>query len=194
MTVTLPVQIIRGVTRTLITSVSAVRSPFTGGQQVQDWGGEWWRYNLQFSSHGANNGRIMSGFFAALGGLRGTFLLADPTIRNPAVLGNPVVDGAGQSGNSLVTAGWSANGLRMGDFFSLGAGAATRLYQITADVTPVAGAATIEFTPRLRASPADAAVLEVLRPKVILRPSGPIPAGIGLGAFYSFDLVADEAL
>lgn len=101
-----PVQKASNITRTLRASVAAVASPFTGGQQVQDWGGEWWEYQIDMAVLRAVDGRSLSAFLAQLGGQRGRFLFRDPTIRNTASVGAPVVSGAGQAGNALVTSGW----------------------------------------------------------------------------------------
>jgi hypothetical protein len=104
------------------------------------------------------------------------------------------VNGANQTGNSLVTDGWGTRRMQAGDFFSLGAGSSLRLYQLTADVVPSGGNATLQFVPALRSSPADNAALNVVNPGVLLRPTGPIPAQIGLADLYRFSLSAREAI
>lgn len=192
MTAVLPINRIMSINRSLFTAVTSVDSPFSLTSQVQDWGGERWDYKIDFATMGPDDGRVLSVFFAALGGQRTPFLLEDPTISNPGGLGVPLVNGGGQTGNSLVTDGWSAVGLRAGDFFSLGADDTTRLYQVTADVTPTGGAATIQFVPRLRASPANNAPLNVTAPRVLLRLDGPAPAGIALPGHYRFSISARE--
>lgn len=339
----LPFARITGVTRTLMTTAGASTSPFTGQQQVQDWGGAWWQYELEFAQTPGDEGRRLAGFFAALGGARGRFLFRDPTIRPLGSVGAPVVAGAGQAGNTLHTSGWDLvadrrnllrwtedfgnsvwsktsgvsveygfpdpiggntawrvtftdadqtvtqnlaslvaageqvvgrmwvkgtggetirHGLaldlefnflldgewreilqegsagadrrtfnistwvgatarvvyiwrpqleygieptpyqaipglvaRASDFFTLGEGANTRLYQLTQDVTPNGdGNATLHFVPPLREAPPDGAALGVDKPAVLLRPTGPIPANIGLANFYRFSLSAREAI
>ncbi|MDT8858289.1 hypothetical protein RNZ50_25340 [Paracoccaceae bacterium Fryx2] len=65
-------------------------------------------------------------------------------------LGNPyVTETQAAGGTTLRTAGWGL-GLRAGDFFQLGLDATTRLYQLTADVTPVGSEAELAFVPSLR--------------------------------------------
>lgn len=189
-----PSTLIRSVSRKLATAVGASPSTFTGTEQVQDWGGEWWEYEIEMAIVQGRNGQILSAFLAQLGGRRGTFLFADPSIRNTTGVGVPLVNGANQSGNSLVTDGWSATGLKAGDFFSLGTDATTRLYQVTANVAPVAGAATVQFVPRLRSSPADNAPLAVVLPQALLRPTGPVPATISGADRYQISLAAREAI
>lgn len=194
MTVELPIYAGNTTERTLNGAVAASRSTFTGTDQVQDWGGQWWEYTIGFAARNLADGKRLSAFFTALGGMRTPFLYADPTIHNPTGIGSPAVNGAGQTGNSMVTDGWSAAGLKTGDFFSLGANSLTRLYMVTADVVPVAGAATIEFTPKLRLPTIDNEPLEVVAPKVLLRLTSPAPTSIGLADIYQFSLSAREAI
>ncbi len=194
MTAELPTTLIRRVLRRLETAVGASESPFTGRQQVQAWGGEWWAYEIEFATTQGLTARRLSAFFDSLGGMRGTFTFRDPSIQNPTGLGTPLVDGAGQAGNTLVTDGWTGTGLRAGDFFSLGTGAALRLYRMTADAVPVSGACTLAFVPALRSSPADDAALNVVDPGVLLRPAGVIPTEIGRVDKHAFSFSAREAL
>jgi hypothetical protein len=194
MSAELPLTSVTDVTRRLATAVGTSVSPFTGTAQVQDWGGEWWEYEIEFAvlKHAAD-GRRLSAFFAALGGQRGTFIFRDPFIRNPVNLGTPQVDGAGQTGSSLITDGWS-KGMAAGDFIQLGSGATTRLYQLTADFTPSGGAATLQVTPQLRAATVDNEAITVVSPGVLLRLTAPQPVRIGLADIYRFSVTAREAL
>lgn len=190
----LPTPLVRNVTRRLATSVSATPSTFTGTEQVQDWGGAWWEFDFEMAITQGREGRALSAFFAALGGKRTPFLFRDQSIYPQTGIGSPAVNGVGQTGTSLVTDGWSAAGIYAGDFFSLGSDNLTRLYQVTADVVPVAGAATIEFTPKLRRPTIDNEPLEIANPKVLLRLNGPVPAVISGADKYQFSLSAREAI
>jgi hypothetical protein len=190
----LPLTLVTNMTRTLRAAVAVTTSPFTGTQQVQDWGGRWWEYEIEFAATQTRDGRKLSAFFAALGGAAGTFVLRDPYIDNPTGLGTPLVKGGGQSGSTLLTDGWTGTGLYAGDCFSLGTGADFRLYQMTADAPPTAGNATLNFVPPLRSVPADNAALNVTLPGVLLRATSPIPAQIGLGDIYRFSITAREAI
>lgn len=194
MTAELPINRVTDVRRSLGVAASVQTSPFTGTQQVQDWGGTWWEYEIDFAVTEFSDGQHLAVFFAALRGSVGTFTFRDAFIRNPLGLGSPLVNGGGQTGTSLVTDGWTGPGLRAGDFFSLGSGTSLRLHQMTATVGPSAGAATLQFVPALRYSPADNAPLNVVNPGVLLRPSGPIPAQIGLADRYRFTVTAREAI
>lgn len=190
----LPVSLVKSVARSLAATVAVTQSPFTGTRQVQDWGGEWWQYDIEMALLQGRNGQRLSAFLAQLGGPRGTFLFTDPSIRNTVIGATPLVNGAGQSGNSLITDGWGATGLKAGDFFSLGADAATRLYQVTADVVPAGGAATVQFVPRLRSAPADNAPLTVVAPQVLLAATAPVPVQIYGADKYTVRFSAREAI
>jgi hypothetical protein len=190
----LPITLVRRVERYLASATATKSSPFTGTQQVQDWGGRWWQYQIEFATTQGQNARTLSAFFDALGGPVTAFIFRDPSILNPTGLGTPQVNGAGQAGTTLVTDGWAGTGLRAGDFFSLGTGSNTRLYRVTANAVPVAGAATLSFVPALRTSPADNAALNVVNPGVLLRATSAIPTVIGRVDKHDFSLSAREAL
>lgn len=182
--------------RVLVAASAAVTSPFTLQMQVQDWGGRQWQYDLTLTPMKGDDARRISVFLDALAGSVGRFLLADPTI-SQAVGGTPLVKGAGQTGSTLAVDGLTPSVLafRAGDFFSLGTGADTRLYRVTADVTANgAGEASLSIIPPLRSSPADNAPLEVTAPKVLLRLSGPIPTSISPAMIHRFSFSAVEAI
>lgn len=191
---TFPTDIVRSVERNLAVAATAVSSPFTGTQQVQDWGGEWWEYQIEVAVRQGASGRSLSAFLAQMRGPTTRFLFDEPSIRQNGSYGTPLVNGGSQTGNTLVTDGWSSEGLLAGDFFSLGSDTGTRLYQLTADVTPAAGAATLQFVPALRSSPADNDPLEVVSPRVLLRLTSPIPTRVDPGDLYRFSFSAREAI
>ena len=193
----LPLTLVQALERRLVTATAVAASPFTGTEEVQDWGGEWWDYGIEMARTAGRDGRRLSAFLAALGGARGRFLFRDPTIRQPGSTLAPQVAGGFQTGNQLVTAGWPpfSTPLFAGDFFSLGSGAQTRLHQLTADVvTGEAGEATLAFVPRLRSAPADGTPLEITAPAVVLRLTAPVPTRIGRAESFLFTLAAREAL
>lgn len=82
------------------------------------------------------------------------------TIGSP---GTPLVNGATQTGTSLITDAWTASyAIPKGKFFGVSVSGLQYLYQTTTAVTASgAGAATLVLRPMLRASPADNAALIV---------------------------------
>jgi hypothetical protein len=190
----LPLTLVSSLERRLVTSVAEARSPFTGTSQIQDWGASWWEYQIEMAVTQGAKARRLSAFFAALGGLRGRFLFPDPSIEVPLAVGNPYVTEVQVAGSStLKTAGWGL-GLRAGDFFQLGSDAATRLYQVTADIVPMGSEAVISFVPSLRASVPAGALLGLSAPSVLLRLTAPMPTVIGRADQHRFTLSAREAL
>ena len=193
----LPLTLVQSLERRLVSATAVSASPFTGTEEVQDWGGEWWDFAIEMARTTGHDGRRLSAFLAALGGPRGRFLFRDPTIRQPGSTLAPSVSGGFQTGATLVTAGWPSFSapLLAGDFFSLGTDAQTRLHQLTADVaTDEAGQATLAFVPRLRSSPVDGSPLEIAAPAVVLRLTAPVPTRIGRADSFIFTLAAREAL
>ncbi|EAQ43703.1 hypothetical protein MED193_12568 [Roseobacter sp. MED193] len=194
----LPLTLVESIERRLATAVSAQTSPFTGSQQIQDWGGEWWEVTFDVALTKGRNGRRLSAFFTELGGVRGWFTLRDPSAARPDLAAMDIaVAGVGQSGNTLVTSGWDAEALALeaGDFFSLGTGQDMRLHMVTEDVVADAsGVAVLTFTPRLRQSPVDMSPVEVAAPGGALRLTQPVPTRISRADSFRFSVTAREAL
>ena len=190
----LPLTLVTSLERRLVTSVAEARSPFTGTSQIQDWGASWWAYQIEMAVTQGVNARRLSAFFTALGGLRGRFLFPDPSIEVPIAVGAPYVLQAQAAGaSSLQTTGWGL-GLRAGDFFQLGSETTTRLYQLTEDVTPLSGAATLAFVPPLRAAVQAGTPVGLEAPSVLLRLTAPVPTVIGRADQHRFTISAREAL
>jgi len=198
--VTLPIlsnAYIAQVTRQPVTAAAQVRSPFTGGAQVQDWGGEWWAFEIQTARIPQMQAQALAAFLTGLRGPVGRFLLEDPEMATDSLLGTPVVVGAGQTGRTLATSGWQPNAVvrGAGQFVSLGADTETRLHMVLEDVqADDAGACTLPIWPALREGPADGASVEYHRPRVQLRLTGPVPHAFDLVQTYTFTLSAEEAL
>lgn len=96
-------------------------------------------------------------FLLMLNGPKGTFLVGDSLARDPqgVATGTPLVNGGSQTGNSLITDGWTGNTtniLKAGDYLQIG----NRLYKNLQDVNSDSGGnATLDIFPRLRESPAN---------------------------------------
>lgn len=111
-------------------------------------------------------------FLAALFKARafGSTLLATwPQPAFPAAIGSPVVNGANQTGSSLIVDGLTASTalLKAGTFFSVVVGSRSYLY-CTTDNASVngSGQSTLAIAPMLRVSPADDAALVFATPKI----------------------------
>lgn len=87
-------------------------------------------------------------------------------------LGTPRVNGAGQSGNTIATDGWTpaADIFNAGDFFHYATTAGRTLHMVV-EATQAGGdgAATLTVEPPIRTAPADNALLEIDAPTCIMR-------------------------
>lgn len=185
--------------RTLVAATGSARSPFTGRRQVQEWGGEWWQFDITMGLSSRHDARTLGAFFTRLKGPVHTFLFTDPSVRNIddyINMGLPTVRGAGQTGNVLATENWVPGiYIHEGMGISLGSGTATRFHMI---VEPVfvddLGRADLVIEPALRSSPVNGAAIEHLSPKVHLRLLQPVPAAVARGDLHRFSFTAEEAL
>ena len=110
--------------------------------------------------------------------------------------GSPLVNGASQSGRTLVTDGWtpSTTGiLKAGDF--IGIAGQTKVYMVTADATSdAAGNATLTIEPALMATPADNAALVVRNvPFTLALATDTLEMAVQPPVLYNFSLSLVEA-
>ena len=149
------------------TVVGISSSPFTGQQQVYKHQGQWWEAEVSLPPMKRADAEQVVAFLLKMNGVYGTFLLGDKA--NPATrgvgTGTPLVNGASQTGDELITDGWTADTtgiLKAGDWIQLGSGSSTRLYKVLDDVnSDGSGNATINIFPSLRSSPDDDATITV---------------------------------
>jgi len=182
----------------LASNVTVFESPLSKTEQVLERDGARWSavYTLPTMKRGDETAAWMS-FFTSLRGRRGTFLGFDPhnTAPRGSAPGTPLVNGGGQSGNALVTDGWTAsqsNILLAGDYIEVGG----RLHMVVeAASSDGGGNATLEIEPHLRESPADGAAIVTATPKVTMRLlSNEVSWDEGLAEFQEFSFAAREVL
>lgn len=155
--------------------VAQSASPFSGSQQVQRHQGAWWEVDLSFPPLGRADASLLFAFLASMRGKYGTVNFGDPTRTAPRGVGTgtPLVNGGGQTGESLVTDGWTAGQtgiLKAGDFLQLGSGSSARLHVVLADAnSDGSGNATFSLWPDLRTSPSDNAAIVVSSPVGVFR-------------------------
>ena len=155
--------------------VGVTKSPFTGAQQVQKHQGQWWEWEAHLAPMTRASAEEWIAFMLSLNGQQGTFLLGDPlgsTARGIAS-GTPLVKGASQTGNSLITDGWTASQtgiLKAGDYFQLGTGSSSKLYKVLADAnSDGSGDATFDIFPAINTAVADDLAITVASPKGLFR-------------------------
>ncbi len=161
--------------------VGVNQSSFTGHQQIFEWPGQWLKFSATLPPMHLEKAGEMAAFFMALHGAAGTFLFGPSVRKIPVGIGTgvPLVKGASQVGNTLLTDGWTAGQtgiMKRGDWFQLGTGATSTLHRVVQDAnSDGSGNATLEIWPGLRTSPADNAALTLSSPKGVFRLAGAVP-------------------
>lgn len=194
----------KGLAKIRLTANSVVgvsQSPFTAKQQVYKYTGQFWEAEINLPPMKRADAEYWISFLLKLNGPYGTFLLGDPnggTARGVAT-GTPLVMGGSQTGNELITDGWtnSTTGiLKAGDYIQLGAASSAQLYKVLDDVNSNgSGQATLTLWPDLRSAPSDNAAITVANPKGVFRLSSNQQAwDINEATFYGMTFAAREAL
>lgn len=176
-------------------------SPFTAAQQVYRYSGQYWEADVTLPPMKREVAEYWISFLLKLNGSYGTFLLGDPngiSARGVAT-GSPLVNGGSQTGNELVTDGWtpSIGGiLKAGDYIQLGSGSTAKLHKVLDDVnSDSSGNATLTIFPDLRSSPADNAAIVVSSPKGVFRLSSTQAIwDVNEASIYGITFGAREAL
>jgi hypothetical protein len=150
----------------LVSNTQTFVSPLSGQVQTLELPGARWRASFSFENLSDADAATLQAFLVSLRGQSGRFYLwnfARSTPRGVAT-GTPVVSGAGQTGSTLTTSGWTASVtgiLKAGDFIGVNG----ELKMVTADVNSTAGGlATLSIEPPLRASPANGAAITTTKP------------------------------
>ena len=147
-------------------AAGVAQSPFAYNTQVQLHQGRMWMVQCQLPVMRRANAEKWITWRLKLDGPYGSFLLGDQDAREPRgnPLGAPVVNGGGQTGQTLHVRGFTpgAGRLLAGDYIQLGSGEATRLHKVLDDVDVLgspSGEAAVSIWPQLREPPADGAVI-----------------------------------
>lgn len=142
-----------------------VNESVSGKRHVRQIGGHKWKLTAQYPAMTRAEFAPVLAFMIAQRGQFESFQIVPPLIATPLgdVSGSaPLVDGASQTGRSLITNGWgpSKTVLAAGDFIKLANN--NKVYMVTADaVSDGSGDATLSIEPALMTSPADASAITV---------------------------------
>ena len=137
-------------------NVQTYTSPLTYNTKRRELDGARWRASYTLPHMERHKAAEWKAFFTALRGQVNTFYAYDPDNKTPrgAAGGTPLVNGANQTGTSLIIDGCTPNQyfLLAGDYFNVG----SALHMITQPIlADGSGNATLVFEPYLRTSPAD---------------------------------------
>jgi len=156
---------------TLQDIVASVDNPFTGAQQFQDWQTSFIEASVSMPPLTAKQAPAWIAFLMSLRGSLNVFQLGDPLRTAPqgSGAGSPAVNGANQTGYSLLTKGWTASAagvLLPGDWLQIGYRLYSNLAIVNADGS---GGATLSIWPQLRESPADSDAIILNNTKGLFR-------------------------
>jgi len=184
-------------------AVSSNQSTFvsrsiSGRRQSRQIGGQYWRMRASFPPMTRAQFAPIYAFVIAQRGRYESFSIVPAVIStgqgSPA--GTPLVNGADQTGRSLVTNGWS-NSIaifKAGDYLKIAGN--DKVYMVTADVSSNgSGEASIAIEPALVASPAnDAAITHSSVPFTVALRSGVQEFATGTNGLFTFEIDFEEVL
>jgi hypothetical protein len=206
MTITYPLTLpshtgIRGIELRATNAVAYSRSPFTFAGQAFAYPGQMWQADVTLPPMKRADAEQWIAWLVSLRGQLGTFLLGDPlgqTARGVAT-GTPLVNGADQTGGSLVidgatnsVTGW----LKAGDYIQLGSNGSSRLHKVLTDAnSDGSGNVTLDIWPSIRTAPADNAAVVVSNTVGLWRLSGNESSwSINEASIYGISFSAMEAV
>jgi len=184
-------------------AVSSNQSTFvsrsiSGRRQSRQIGGQYWRLRASFPPMTRAQFAPIYAFVIAQRGRYESFSVIPAVIStgqgSPA--GTPLVNGADQTGRSLVTNGWS-NSIaifKAGDYLKIAGN--DKVYMVTADVSSNgSGEASIAIEPALVASPAnDAAITHSSVPFTVALRAGVQEFATGTTGLFQFEIDMEEVL
>lgn len=183
--------------------VGVSKSLFTGAEQVHAHQGQWWEADISLTALERSDAAGVTAWFASLNGREKTIVFGDPAAATPrgtasSAPGVPLVDGASQTGASLLCKGGpnTATGyLLAGDYVQLGTGSSSRLHMVLEDVTTDgAGGFTLNLWPNLRVSPSDGDTLVVSSAQGLFRLNQNVRSWDESTVIYGFSFGLTEAL
>lgn len=157
-----------------ISSVGVSTSEFSMVTQKQVHSGQRFEISLDFPPMTSAEAGAWTAFILKMNGQEGTVYVEDPDRQtaNGIATGTPLVKGASQTGNSLITDGWTLSTtdiMKAGDLIEIG----DYFYVVLNDAnSDGSGDATLDIWPNLRSAPADNAAITVSNCKTLMRLAG----------------------
>lgn len=158
-----------------INAVVQSRSPFSFASQVFAYSGQMWQADVTLPPMKRADAEQWIAWLVSLRGAYGSFLLGDPlgAVARGVATGTPLVNGADQTGGSLIIEGASnsiTGWLKAGDYIQLGTGTSARLHKVLADAnSDDSGNVSLDIWPHIRIAPADNAAVTVSNAKGLFR-------------------------
>ena len=159
----------------LKSNTQVFESPLSGATQVVELTGARWYATYSLPPLTASEAGEWLAFLTKLRGQANSFYGHDPlrATAQGALGGTPLVNGASQTGNSLVTDGWSASVtgvMKAGDYLAYANSSGRSLHMVVADAnSDGSGNATFTIEPSIRVSPANDALIITASPSCVMR-------------------------
>ena len=167
-------------------------SDWTGRRQTIASGRGWWEAQITLPPiAGTTRINAWRSFIAKSRGAANDFEVpVDPTEQSVS-RGTVLVRGGGQTGRTLSTDGWTGTttALLAGQYVTVN----KQLLQLTENVTPSGGIATLTFEPPLRAAPADNLAIEYRNPFCLMYMVEEPTLSVETGYVYSLSLNLRES-
>jgi hypothetical protein len=147
-------------------------SPLSGSVRTVGIPGARWMAALTWPSMHRDDAVVLQALLVRLRGMENRLLMHDlskPVLRGSGG-GTPVVNGASQTGSSIILSGLPATTLvyKAGDMLGIGG----ELKMVTTDATSTGGGAlTVQFEPPLRASPSNGSAVTTSKPQARFVPA-----------------------
>lgn len=153
----------------LIANTKTFVSDLDGSTQNSEIPGAKWSSTLTFTNRFDSEARSLYVFLARLNGMVGRFRLTPPDYKRVGTaLGTGAINGADQTGNTLITDGWDAGQpllFAAGDYIEVNGELKMIVEDVSSDGT---GNAILTFSPSLRSSPLDDTLITTEDPKVTM--------------------------
>ena len=154
-----------------VSNVGVSTSEFSFVTQKQVHSGQRFEITLEYPPMTSAEAGAWTAFLLKMNGQEGTVYVEDPDRQTAegVATGTPLVNGASQTGNELVTDGWTISTtdiLKAGDLIQIGDYMYLNLSDVNSDGS---GNATLDIWPNLRSSPADNAAITVSNCKTLMR-------------------------
>lgn len=164
-------------------------------KQVRSRGGQRWMIEYEYPVLTRVQFSELFAFLLKQRGRYDTFTISPPTVATPqgGIPGSPIVQGANQTGRSVVTDGWGttqSNVLVAGDFIKFANH--SKVYMITANASSNGtgtGEATLSIEPALITSPADNSAITVSSvPFTVSLADDNLESEVSMPEFYNLKL------
>tara|TARA_R110002167_G_scaffold45515_5_gene136738 strand:+ start:1928 stop:2515 length:588 start_codon:yes stop_codon:yes gene_type:complete len=180
----------------IATNIQTFNSTLNAFQQFRELPGSRWFASFTWSSRQGVDAKTLKGQFTSLNGPLGTFKISPPDSESLGTfLGAGLVNGAGQTGTTLITDGWGINQPSLGvvgDYFEINGELKILTESATSDGS---GNATLTFAPAIRKSPADGSDVITSNPMLTARIVGDAPVwALSAPVIHAFSIDCSEVV